>query len=78
LAARAATEAVLLSVGESSASDVVRELQRGFDDDGPGCRAATASLAGFYFKSLQAELDEHFPVILGAQRAAQSAWKKRS
>ena len=69
-AARAATEAVLLSVGESSASDVVRELQRGFDDDSAGCRAATASLAGFYFKSQQAELEEHVPAVLGAKCSA--------
>ena len=76
-AARTATEAVLLSVGESSASDVVRELQRGFDDDSAGCRAATASLAGFYFKSLQAELEEHFPAILGAQAQPARALKTR-
>lgn len=65
-AARAAAEAVLLAVDESSVSEVVRELLRGLEDGSAGCRAATATLSGSYFKSLHAALEEHVPVILGA------------
>ena len=50
---------------DSSMNDVVRELVRGLDDDSAGCRAATASVSGFYFKSMPAELEEHVPIILG-------------
>ena len=67
-AARTATESVLLAVDESSVDDVVRELVRGLDDDSAGCRAATASVSGFYFKSMQAALEEHVPPILGTHK----------
>lgn len=70
-AARIASEAIVLAVDSDSIGDVVGELLRGLEDSAPGCRAAAANLAGFFFKAAQADLEEHLPVILGVQRYCQ-------
>jgi hypothetical protein len=68
-AARAAAEAIIVAVDDDSANEVVGELMRGLEDEVAGCRAAAAALSGFYFKSSQADLEEHTHVIIGVHTA---------
>jgi hypothetical protein len=55
-----------MAVDDDSANEVVGELMRGLEDEAAGCRAAAAALSGFYFKSSQADLEEHTHIIIGA------------